>query len=327
MQAKSTAGGPEGHIGTTYEIEEWVDNVERIEKEESSNRIEKETATNEGAIVMRSGPEQPAQESQTYTGKSVYAPIEIREINWVTYFLPKIDPADKGKEFYLILIDQIHKLLKIRDLVWYKLVELHMREVVVEHWKEFHKDKPSYNQDLMAIRLLEAELAQTRKSINLFQAKAGLPVTYNERSAYRVASSDITPCLTWEEFKSQISKLTNPPSDRQMDQDKEHQDKESSEGEDDADFMRQSTVQLRKQLENEVDGMEIKINVQESTLVRKFADNQQNLSALETGLVRHFADRQQHIVDEVTTLKSQVECLKELRDAKRGKENRGRTKQ
>ncbi|KZV46044.1 hypothetical protein F511_31935 [Dorcoceras hygrometricum] len=48
-----------------------------------------------------------------------------------------------------------------------------------------------------------------------------------------------------------------------------------------------------------------------------------NLSALETGLVRHFADSQQHHVDEVNTLKSQVaeviECLKELRDAPKGK--------
>ncbi|KZV55569.1 TMV resistance protein N-like [Dorcoceras hygrometricum] len=72
------------------------------------------------------------------------------------------------------------------------LVELYMREVVAEHWKEFHKEKPSANQDLMEIRLLEAELAQTSKSINLFQARADLPVTYNERYADRVASSDIT---------------------------------------------------------------------------------------------------------------------------------------
>ncbi|KZV50155.1 putative disease resistance protein [Dorcoceras hygrometricum] len=91
---------------------------------------------------------------------------------------------------------------------------------------------------------------------------------------------------------------------------------------DDVDFTRCSTVQLRQQLKNVLDGMEIKIDVLESTLVRKFADNQQNLSALETGLVRHFADSQQHLVDEVTMLKSQVaeivECLKELRDSKNG---------
>ncbi|KZV39095.1 hypothetical protein F511_28985 [Dorcoceras hygrometricum] len=70
------------------------------------------------------------------------------------------------------------------------------------------------------------------------------------------------------------------------------------------------------------DGLEIKIDVLESTLVHKLADNQQNIAALETGLVRHFADSQQHILDEFASLKSQVaemvDCLKELRDAKKG---------
>ncbi|KZV24404.1 hypothetical protein F511_21921 [Dorcoceras hygrometricum] len=212
-------------------------------------------------------------------------------------------------------------------------------------------------------RLLEAELAQTRKSINLFQARSGLPVTYNEQSSDLVAFSDITPCLTWEMFKAQIAKLTNPPPDRQTDQDKEHQDTESCEGKqvdeigtndtslslspsfnlgpnpdskgnhtdhqgpstsnlqmvvyttnnevnnrptdehrevlpnlverfrDDAGFKRHSTVQLRKQLKNAVDGLGIKIYPTTSC-------------------------------DEVTMLKSQVaevvECLKELRDAKKG---------
>ncbi|KZV16736.1 hypothetical protein F511_25882 [Dorcoceras hygrometricum] len=91
---------------------------------------------------------------------------------------------------------------------------------------------------------------------------------------------------------------------------------------DDTDFTMQSTVQLRWQLETLVDGLDIKIVVLESTLVRQFADNQQNLAALETGLVRHFADSQQYFVDEVTSLKPQVaemvDCLKELCDGKKG---------
>ncbi|KZV41472.1 putative glutathione S-transferase [Dorcoceras hygrometricum] len=218
-QEKSTTDGPKSHVGETNKMEEWVDNVAQIEQDEGSNQIEKETATNKRDIVMRSGPEQPAQESLTYTGKSVCALIEIREINRVTYFLPKIDPVDKEREHQdirdkaecqLQVYDQWHRfrtdyrlskisslktveefaqeenklfswgetnkvseLLQRRDFFWYKLVELHMREVVAENWKEFHKDKPSANQDLMAIRLLEAELAQTRKSINLFQARVG----------------------------------------------------------------------------------------------------------------------------------------------------------
>ncbi|KZV51125.1 hypothetical protein F511_43831 [Dorcoceras hygrometricum] len=35
--------------------------------------------------------------TMTYTGKGIFAPIQIGEINWVTHFLPKIAPSDKGK--------------------------------------------------------------------------------------------------------------------------------------------------------------------------------------------------------------------------------------
>ncbi|KZV25235.1 malonyl-CoA:anthocyanidin 5-O-glucoside-6''-O-malonyltransferase-like [Dorcoceras hygrometricum] len=47
------------------------------------------------------------------------------------------------------------------------MVEQRMRKVVAEHWEEFNKDKPSANQDLMSIHLLEAELAKTRKSLTI----------------------------------------------------------------------------------------------------------------------------------------------------------------
>ncbi|KZV53446.1 hypothetical protein F511_14812 [Dorcoceras hygrometricum] len=54
---------------------------------------------------------------------------------------------------------------------------------------------------------------------------------------------------------------------------------------------------FRRQLDNKIDGME-------------------------TSLVRNFANSQHHFVDELALLKSQVaemvDCLKELRDAKKG---------
>ncbi|KZV16185.1 hypothetical protein F511_11861 [Dorcoceras hygrometricum] len=69
-------------------------------------------------------------------------------------------------------------------------------------------------------------------------------------------------------------------------------------------FTRQSTVQLRRQLETSLKGIKIKIYVLESTLVR------------------HVADSQQHLVDELAFVKSQlaemVDCINELRDAKKG---------
>ncbi|KZV35899.1 hypothetical protein F511_10366 [Dorcoceras hygrometricum] len=52
------------------------------------------------------------------------------------------------------------------------------------------------------------------------------------------------------------------------------------------------------------------------------------ITGLESSLVRHFADSQQHLVDEIALLKSQVaemvDCLKELRDAKKGERNKRR---
>ncbi|KZV40534.1 hypothetical protein F511_40011 [Dorcoceras hygrometricum] len=88
-------------------------------------------------------------------------------------------------------------------------------------------------------------------------------------------------------------------------------------------FTRNLTTQLRKQLESAVDGMEIKLDVLKSTLSRKLADNQQNLVALETNMVSHYADSQQQFVDELALVKSQLaemfECIRELRDAKKGK--------
>ncbi|KZV53572.1 hypothetical protein F511_27296 [Dorcoceras hygrometricum] len=257
---ESIAGGPEGHVGTnpeqedelmglipmvisnksvwsvrpkrTKRIEEWVDNVARIEHEDSSNQIEKETATNERAIVMRSGPEQPAHDSQTYTGKNVYAPIEIREINCVTYFLPKIDPADKGKgvlpfldrpipieEHYLLVNQDIRERAECQLQIYnqwhkfqtgYRLSKIQSMKLVEKYakienkllpWAETDKlllstgmnftRKPSANQDLMEIRLLEAEMAQTRKSINLFQARAeGVERDHAAPEKYKLGSKE-----------------------------------------------------------------------------------------------------------------------------------------
>ncbi|KZV18770.1 hypothetical protein F511_23340 [Dorcoceras hygrometricum] len=83
------------------------------------------------------------------------------------------------------------------------------------------------------------------------------------------------------------------------------------------------TNETWKHLENVVDGLEIKMDVLESTLACHSADNQQHIAALETSLVHHYADSQKQLVDELALVKSQlaemVECIKELRDAKRGK--------
>ncbi|KZV37852.1 peroxidase [Dorcoceras hygrometricum] len=90
---------------------------------------------------------------------------------------------------------------------------------------------------------------------------------------------------------------------------------------DDTDITRHHTTQLKKQIENVVDGLEIKIDVLKSNLSRKLVDNQQNLAALETNMVCHYADSHQQFVDELALVKSQlaekIQCIRELRDAKK----------
>ncbi|KZV41397.1 pentatricopeptide repeat-containing protein mitochondrial-like [Dorcoceras hygrometricum] len=117
--------------------------------------------------------------------------------------------------------EKFSELFQRRELIWFKMVEQHMRHAVAEHWKVFHKDKPSANQYIISIHLPEDELAKTRRSVSLFQAKAGLPITFNERSTDRVASLEITSGLTWQEYQAQLAQLSNSTSNEQ--QGKEHQ--------------------------------------------------------------------------------------------------------
>ncbi|KZV37774.1 hypothetical protein F511_31542 [Dorcoceras hygrometricum] len=46
------------------------------------------------------------------------------------------------------------------------------------HWVNFDEDKPVSNRDRMMIRLLEAELKQTRDQYRHFLAQAGLSIVF-----------------------------------------------------------------------------------------------------------------------------------------------------
>ncbi|KZV57363.1 flagellar inner arm dynein 1 heavy chain alpha [Dorcoceras hygrometricum] len=335
----------QGHEGSTSEMETGADNQEDPMEERLISA-------------------QQAEQTTTYTGKA----------DKDKGVLPYLDRPNPVEEHYLLVIqdmrdraecqlqiyDQWYKFrtsYRLRDIPSMKLVEEYaktenkllpwaeMDKAVAEHWKNFHKDKPSVNKDIMAICMLEAELATTRKSVHLFQSRAApFPqATPSKILGFLLFKGDLVPIsrpLRRDDPSLSMSpslKLSpNPVSDvnntiieatakkvTSLESNVSSLGLKVERIRDDADFTRRSTVQLRQQLENAVDRLEIKIDMPESTLVRKFSDNQQNLSALESGLVRHFADSQQHLVDEVETLKSQVaemvDRLKELRDAKKRK--------
>ncbi|KZV27764.1 cleavage and polyadenylation specificity factor, 73 kDa subunit [Dorcoceras hygrometricum] len=99
---EASTSGPEANVETTPIVEIEYDDgsaaADQEERVECSNHTDMKPVPNEGTIVVRSGSEQPTEQSKTSTGKSFHAPVQIKEINSVMHFLPKIDPTDKGKE-------------------------------------------------------------------------------------------------------------------------------------------------------------------------------------------------------------------------------------
>ncbi|KZV36973.1 F-box/kelch-repeat protein-like [Dorcoceras hygrometricum] len=76
--------------------------------ENTESTVEDETGAGNQETFMEARTEsaQQAQQSTTYTGKSVYASIEIREINLSPASSRKLTQLIKSREFYLILIIQ-----------------------------------------------------------------------------------------------------------------------------------------------------------------------------------------------------------------------------
>ncbi|KZV26375.1 hypothetical protein F511_37877 [Dorcoceras hygrometricum] len=134
--------------------------------------------------------------------------------------------------------DKVNELLQRRDLICYKIVEvLHQLPVgqnlfygfvdkfskaenTLLPWAERDKvNELLQRRDLICYKIVESlNWAQARKSINLFQTQADLPVTSPKRSADRVGSSTLTTCLRLEDFKAQLAKPTP-----EMQQDREHE--------------------------------------------------------------------------------------------------------
>ncbi|KZV44268.1 hypothetical protein F511_10387 [Dorcoceras hygrometricum] len=177
VDKESTAGGPEDTIEMTPEVKKQADEnsnaAEQEERVESENKTEKEG--------------RDAQQSMTYTGKSVYDPIEIWVIKWVTHFLPKIDPTDKGKgvlpyldrsnpieEHYLLVFQDIRDRAKCQLQIFdqwhkfctgYRLNKIPSMKVVEEFEKTENKLFPRAETDKREMkieyRLLSDILAKT----------------------------------------------------------------------------------------------------------------------------------------------------------------------
>ncbi|KZV19931.1 hypothetical protein F511_22985 [Dorcoceras hygrometricum] len=72
-QEKSSVDSLATPEGETTEIADWVDKEDRVERDENGIQFEKEADTNDRALVMQPGSEQPAHQIITYTGPN---PVE-----------------------------------------------------------------------------------------------------------------------------------------------------------------------------------------------------------------------------------------------------------
>ncbi|KZV44643.1 F-box protein [Dorcoceras hygrometricum] len=111
------AEGPEGHeritadqeeqtIGTNSNVEGYEENMEYETQNYQGSQDESSFTTAQDEQEMFTSGCQLTESRRSKVVASVRRllyPIEIREINWVTYFLPKIDPASKGKETLVVL--------------------------------------------------------------------------------------------------------------------------------------------------------------------------------------------------------------------------------
>ncbi|KZV55353.1 UV-stimulated scaffold protein A [Dorcoceras hygrometricum] len=194
---QKTAGDKaESNPGPVPKISAETDNVSTTAAPEvnmESNEAAETRAVDKEHPIVRSEPEQPAQKplSSADIRDKVEPQIHLFD-QWsrlrTNYRMNKVTSMKLMEEFAKIEdillswaeTEKVSELFQRRELIWFRMVEKHLCGVIAEHWKEVHKNKPSANRDIMAIRMLEAELANTRKSISLFQEKSDLPITFHD---------------------------------------------------------------------------------------------------------------------------------------------------
>ncbi|KZV57325.1 hypothetical protein F511_38950 [Dorcoceras hygrometricum] len=201
-QENSTADGLSSHQGETTKIKDWVDKGEKIEQDVSSPQFEKETATLERAIVVRSGPEQPAQQTMTYTGRGALS-ISAQHCmgSCIQYYgnfdewmhfrtvvrlrdVSSFEDLTKIEDQFLLLAEteQVAELMQRKSMLMYKLYEMEVQKLVDDHLANFKLDVPSVNHDYLCIRSLNKELKEIAKQHRDQCVLAGLLIVAPEAS-------------------------------------------------------------------------------------------------------------------------------------------------
>ncbi|KZV38661.1 hypothetical protein F511_32938 [Dorcoceras hygrometricum] len=219
---KIAADRGESNSGPDPEIPTEAENVSTSAAPEENTQA----GDKEDSSVVKSAADQPVQQSLTTAGKGIFPPMEIREINWVTDFLPKIDPALKGKwileayafpdpvELHCLLVlnsayeDVSSKMAEydkwacfrieiktkfVSDLLERRMLVLYMevKKRVEEHRANFNPAEPSANYDHMCIRFLDRELKVLAMQNGALRLQADLPLLIPESSVAGSTPDDL----------------------------------------------------------------------------------------------------------------------------------------
>ncbi|KZV32141.1 hypothetical protein F511_10845 [Dorcoceras hygrometricum] len=168
---KNVVDKPESNLGPILEIPSEAENVSTSAAPDG-NMATTESIEEQEQCIVRSTTDHPAQKPLNLAGKGVFSPIEIRAINWVTHFLPKIDPSSKGKNCCNTWTyrTQFRTSYRLNKVAYMKLVEEFEK---VEDIAFMGRDKEEY----------KAQLAQLTNSTPDKQMDQGKEHQAPERTA------------------------------------------------------------------------------------------------------------------------------------------------
>ncbi|KZV46766.1 DNA helicase isolog (ISS) [Dorcoceras hygrometricum] len=157
--------------------------TKRTKPVKPTETVETQDASTKLPIVVRSKPEQPAQPSSTmYGGGMVFAPIEIREINWATHFLPKIDPAAKGKQILEAFARLNPTYLKHDSAIFRQAFYKKMNEVVAN----INSSQTTFETSLVhQFTKHHQQIASSLDFVKLHIAEKVMPKRGNQRASKR----------------------------------------------------------------------------------------------------------------------------------------------
>ncbi|KZV45144.1 hypothetical protein F511_25306 [Dorcoceras hygrometricum] len=248
----------------------------------------------------------------TFAGERIFAPVEIREINWATHFLPNIAPTAKGKGM-------------LEAFARPNPVEEHCQLVPKTAWEDVSSKMADYDEWVHFSTVLCEMEVQKRvdehrakfKPAETLRSLAGLPLLTPKSSIVGDAANMDLPQITWFDARKILLTGANTAQPAhphvlslEFSPQEEQEQAAAKQSAQQEEQIMDNTAKELTSLKDSVSSLDLKVECIKD----------------DTHIVRHGTVQlsQQHLVDEISLLKSQVaemfDCLKELHDAKKWEE-------